>query len=417
MMEAAQGPADGEAYVRRCLTMEYAETAENRTFASDPAFADVLTALNTQRYAVAIASGQELLPRFADFDLPYKWVASAYRATQQWPSARSVLLTGLTRSRRKSLLLTDLGETDWQSGNLASAVYWWSQAVHCLARNPVDATAFLLLGSVAGGLGLTATEAVFLDRADSLRAGRVRLDPATAGRLAALARANDTEPVRRVLDGLRFGYLAPPQAAPPPAGPTVRPVAATAQPPAPQPALEPRTRKHGKGVMIGAVAGLAVIAVALGIAMSSRDQGGTASSAPVLTATPSPSDSPSHEASGEAPRVTAVPAQTAAVYGAHVGTCWNPAFDMVDCSAEHQFEVYGIGALTGTSRPSNSELEAVAAQFCAAALPGYVGKPEAKAPQNAQFWTPDVEGWESGDRSIVCLVESNPMVKGSLKDR
>ena len=98
MMEAAQGPADGEAYVRRCLTMEYAETAENRTFASDPAFADVLTALNTQRYAEAIASGQELLPRFADFDLPYKWVASAYRATQQWPSARSVLLTGLTRS-------------------------------------------------------------------------------------------------------------------------------------------------------------------------------------------------------------------------------------------------------------------------------------------------------------------------------
>lgn len=207
-LQGAPDPALVDEYVRRCLTVEFTEAPEPRTFRSDPAFAGVLTPLNSQQFAAAITAGQALIPRFPDFDLLYKWVAAGFRSTQQSAQARAVLFAGLANAKRKSLLLTDMGDTEAQSGDLGGAVYWWSQAIHCLSLNPVDCDAWLLLSYVANGYGLADLERPLLERFDSLRTGQVRLDPATAGRLTNLARRSQTESIRRVLDGLQFGYFA-----------------------------------------------------------------------------------------------------------------------------------------------------------------------------------------------------------------
>ncbi len=212
-LQRAPDPANVEEYVRRCLTGEFLEAPEARTYRSDPAFAAVLTPLNSRQFAAAITAGQALLPRFADFDLLYKWIGAAHRSIQQMPQSREVLLAGLAKARRKSLLLTDLGDTEAQLGNLGGAVYWWSQAIHCLSLNPVECDAYLLLSYVADGLGLADLERLLLERFDSTRAGRVRLDPATAWRLKNLAQSSRTDSVRRVLEGLRFGYFASPDKA------------------------------------------------------------------------------------------------------------------------------------------------------------------------------------------------------------
>jgi alpha-tubulin suppressor-like RCC1 family protein len=209
-LQGAPDPANVEEYVRRCLTGEYTEEPEARSYRSDPAFAAVLTPLNSRQFAAAITAGRALLPRFADFDLLYKWIGAACRSTQQLSQSREVLLAGLAKAKRKSLLLTDMGDTEAQSGNLGGALYWWSQAMHCLWLNPVDCDAYLLLSYVANGFGLADLERLLLERFDSMRAGGVRLDPATAGRLTNLAQSSKTESARRVLEGLRFGYFVSP---------------------------------------------------------------------------------------------------------------------------------------------------------------------------------------------------------------
>ena len=89
-LQGAPDPANDDEYVRRCLTAEFTEVPESRTFRSDPAFAGVLTPLNSQQFAAAITAGQALIPRFPDFDLLYKWVGAACRSTQQLPPARAV---------------------------------------------------------------------------------------------------------------------------------------------------------------------------------------------------------------------------------------------------------------------------------------------------------------------------------------
>ena len=127
----ASPAVDEGAYVRSCSEAAFSEENEERTFRSDPAFQRVLDALNSQQYPAAIKAAEDLLPRFSDFDLPYKWLGSAYRATDQLQQSRDVLGRGLARAKRKAILLTDMGETAWRMGDIHHAVYYWCQAVTC----------------------------------------------------------------------------------------------------------------------------------------------------------------------------------------------------------------------------------------------------------------------------------------------
>jgi tetratricopeptide (TPR) repeat protein len=199
-----------EDFVRRCLEAEFKEEQETRTFRSDPAFANVLTPLNSQQYVQTIKAGHAILPRFPDFDLVYKWIGSAYRSTQQLPKSRDILSEGLRKAKRKCLLLTDMGETEWQLGNINEALYWWSQALHCLSSNPIDYNAYLLLSYVAKGVGLSDFEQKLLAHVDSLRGGQVRMDPAMAGRLTTLIQNKKTQAMQKTLRGLQSKYFSAP---------------------------------------------------------------------------------------------------------------------------------------------------------------------------------------------------------------
>lgn len=200
--------SNSEEYVGRCLALEFPEKSETRSFQSDPRFTPILTALNSQQYAKAIAAAQAILPRFKDFDLVYTWLGNAYRSIQQFDRSREILSEGLARAKRKSLLLTEMGETEWQLGNINRSVYWWSQALHCLSSNLTDYKAYLFLSYVAKGLQLTDVERQLLDQVDRLRAGQVRLESRAAAQLVALAYNEKTEGMRKVLQELQAKYFA-----------------------------------------------------------------------------------------------------------------------------------------------------------------------------------------------------------------
>lgn len=199
--------SNSEDYVRRCLEQEFQEVTENRTFRDDPGFAEVLEPLNACNFTKAIEMARRIIPSHPDFDLPYKWLGSALRETGSLVESRKVYSEGLRRSKRKLVILTDMGETEFESGNIDAAVYAWSQAMHCLSKNPIDYNAYLLLSYVAQGLQLDDVAAAFLAQVDKLQAGRVRLEPQKADRLITLARRSDSAPIKEVLTQLRKKYL------------------------------------------------------------------------------------------------------------------------------------------------------------------------------------------------------------------
>jgi len=202
------GPApdlsNEEGYVRSCSEVAFSEEKEERTFQGDRAFQRVLGPLNSQQYPAAIKAAESLIPRFPDFDLPYKWLASAYLATDQLQLSQDALARGLAKSKRKSLLLTDMGETQWRMGDIHQAVYSWCQALHCFASNPGadEYSVYLLLSYVAKGCGLGDAEQRLLRRVDTLRSGQVRLDPATTQRLTALVRVKKDSAMSRVVQDI-----------------------------------------------------------------------------------------------------------------------------------------------------------------------------------------------------------------------
>jgi tetratricopeptide (TPR) repeat protein len=196
-------PSNVEDYVRRCLTPEFVEENETRTFRSDPVFASVLTPLNAGQYAKAIEAAELLLPRFPDLDIVYHWLGSAHRSTQQLARSREILSEGIWKAKRKWNLLTDMGEIEWKSGDIHAAVYWWSQAFHCLLLKPVNYNAYLLLASVAAGLGFHDLMRALYARADSVSGTPIRLVPQEKNALEALVRNNKTEALQKTLRGLQ----------------------------------------------------------------------------------------------------------------------------------------------------------------------------------------------------------------------
>jgi hypothetical protein len=76
-------------------------------------------------------------------------------------------MEGLAKAKRKSLLLTDLGKTEWESGDISGAVYWWSQTLHCRV-NPIEYIPYVFLSCVAKGLGLADFERSLLARVAEL---------------------------------------------------------------------------------------------------------------------------------------------------------------------------------------------------------------------------------------------------------
>lgn len=189
-------------YIRRCLAVEFHDDEEVRTFRGEPDFSRVLEPLNSGQFEEAIREGNNLVPKYPDFDLIYKWLGSAYRQNGQLDEAAEVLLRGLAKSKRKALLLTDLGDTEWQRHDVAGALYWLAQAIHC--ANPLADMAYLLAGYIAVGRGMEGARDALFERADSLNPGSpLRLSHEVSTRLISEQPSlGDTVGIHKVLDSL-----------------------------------------------------------------------------------------------------------------------------------------------------------------------------------------------------------------------
>lgn len=202
--------ASGDEYVRLCLEPQYREEEEARTWQSDPRFRTVLDPLNGGDYDSATKAAAKLVSTFPDFHLVYMWQGSAQRQLGAFDRAREVLLQGLAKSKRKSILCEQMGRVEWNAGDLKQAVYWWAQAIHGQETpegSSNDESAYLHLYYVADGMGLPDVAAAFISRVDQMRAGQIRLAPSTAADLRGLARRGTDPSIERVITGLRDKYL------------------------------------------------------------------------------------------------------------------------------------------------------------------------------------------------------------------
>ena len=205
-----------KSYVQRCLEPGFAEGEEPRDWRCDPSFRSVLDPLNAGDLTTAAQQAEKLAVQFPDLDLPYDWWAGALLRQRKVNEARKVSRRGLEQSRRKYMLCARLGEVNWEAGLLADAVYWWAQAVHCqesLRHRTGGYKSYLYLHYVAAGAREPEVAAAFLQRADSISSGMIRLDPATARSLTDSASRHTTPDIREVLTGLRARYLQPQDAA------------------------------------------------------------------------------------------------------------------------------------------------------------------------------------------------------------
>ena len=109
-----------------------------------------------------------------------------------------------------------------------------------------------------------------------------------------------------------------------------------------------------------------------------------------------------------------------------VGDCFDikdPTADLVDrvtaqpCTRSHQYELFYVGRLQGTSYPSDGEWDALFDANCPEPFGTYVGTPYADSELEIFWLGPDKQGWFAGDRSIQCSVfdPKNKRLTKSLK--
>ena len=161
-------------YSKRCLECEFIHGKEERTTDNNSELSSLTKLLNSGENSEVIRMGKQIIPKFEDFDLPYIWVASAHRAAKQYSEAKAILVEGLSKSKRKTLILRDMGETELALGNIEDAIYWWCQALVGISLDPVDFVVYLFLSSVAEGVGCGSLSRGFLKRADIINDARIR---------------------------------------------------------------------------------------------------------------------------------------------------------------------------------------------------------------------------------------------------
>lgn len=94
-----------------------------------------------------------------------------------------------------------------------------------------------------------------------------------------------------------------------------------------------------------------------------------------------------------------------------VGDCLNAVpgatlsgVTVVACESPHDQEVFGIGELNGLASYDLGRVAAKADQICIEAFAEYTGDPLSESDLNATHVTPSADSWDSGDRTVVCLV-------------
>ncbi|MFL1381062.1 MULTISPECIES: septum formation family protein [unclassified Nocardiopsis] len=86
----------------------------------------------------------------------------------------------------------------------------------------------------------------------------------------------------------------------------------------------------------------------------------------------------------------------------------------VDCSEEHDSELYHTEDLPDGDFPGAEAVSASADEICGPKFEEFVGIAPEESSLYVSYFTPIAEGWAAGDREIACYVYSDEMVTGTL---
>ncbi len=100
------------------------------------------------------------------------------------------------------------------------------------------------------------------------------------------------------------------------------------------------------------------------------------------------------------------------VFSLEVGQCLEDPGDragidqveVVPCDAPHDFEVFALVDLPDGPYPGEDQVVERARDACTGRFAAYVGVEEATSALASAFLVPDEDGWEDGDRQVVCLL-------------
>jgi putative regulator of septum formation len=111
--------------------------------------------------------------------------------------------------------------------------------------------------------------------------------------------------------------------------------------------------------------------------------------------------------------------KTSAVFSLKTGDCFDPqgaqSYSLLSCDAPHQAEVFATFALTGTTWPGATAVQAEASGGCATRLTGYVN-PQLAISLTSTYVYPDSVAWQAGTRTVICEVRATSgQLTGSVR--
>jgi hypothetical protein len=90
--------------------------------------------------------------------------------------------------------------------------------------------------------------------------------------------------------------------------------------------------------------------------------------------------------------------------------------ELVACDDPHDFEVFALPALADGTYPGDREVVDAAQASCTNRFAAYVGVEEVASALATAFFIPNEDGWEGGDRQVVCLLyEPDLRLEGSMR--
>lgn len=92
------------------------------------------------------------------------------------------------------------------------------------------------------------------------------------------------------------------------------------------------------------------------------------------------------------------------------------AVEVVPCDDPHDLEVFAVVELTDGPYPGESGRSQAAQEACAGRFAAYVGVEPAASALATGFLVPTEQGWERGDREVVCLLHApEERLTGSMR--
>jgi tetratricopeptide (TPR) repeat protein len=190
-----------DSYVSACFALDFEESVEDR----DPRDIDVLRQIeelaNRGQLGAAMELIESIFEQYDDFDFVYGWKAILHSKMGQLITARTTIETGLRRARSKYRLCEDMGNIEFEWGNLSEAVRWWIKSIALQRRCTRVASwhSYVYLAGIAAALGEEDSSTQLLTTVDRQRPEKIRLNGEGRNRVALRVAREGNSAMRRAI--------------------------------------------------------------------------------------------------------------------------------------------------------------------------------------------------------------------------